>query len=120
MNKTKKSYQQAFLGYLWKTLSESKGLLGLPVVQKIFLLALNDYFAETINVKTLSSVATSLYFDFNKPSNFDVSPIFGRLGKLLEKTSNLEWIYKNKSKEEVENIVIELKKYHQENTQIFK
>lgn len=106
-----KKYREAFLGYIYDTLTETKGVLTYDLTLKIFLRVLKDYFDKIVDVHTLSNVATALYFDFNKPSSFDINPAYGQLGNLLREVSDLEWLSKNKSEGEITKITNRLETY---------
>lgn len=113
--KKQKTYQVALLGYINDVLTEKKGLLGYDQTAKIFLNSLKDYFDNNIDVNSLSKISTALYFDFNKPTGFDVNSSFGLLGNLLNEASELEWLGKNNGESEVKAILEKLHKYLDEN-----
>ena len=112
--KSKSSYFEVFLDYINKTISDGHLVLPFQATQQIFLLSLNDYFDKKIDINTFSSISTSLYYDFNRPSSFDDNPVLSTLGNLLSSASDLEWLIKNKSEKETEEILVKLKKYKED------
>lgn len=101
--------------YLYNILSEKKGLLGYDQTRIIFLNALKDYFDKLIDIHILSSISTTIYYDFNKLSGFDINSSFGLLGNLLNEASELEWLSKNNGESEVKAMLEKLQKYLDEN-----
>lgn len=115
MNIKKQKTSDILYRYLYNILSRKKGLLGYDQTKIIFLNALEDYFDNSIDIHVLSSVSTTIYYDFSKPSGFDISSSFGQLGNLLNETSELEWLSKNNGESEVKVILEKLQKYLDEN-----
>ena len=112
--KAKSLYFETFLNYISKAILNKHLILNFKSTQYIFLLSLNDYFDKKIDINTFSSISTSLYYDFNRPSSFDNNPSLSALGNLLSSASDLEWLMKNKSKKETEEILVKLKKYYED------
>ena len=88
-------YKNIFFEYLYETLTDKKGSLSLESTTRVLLMAIHDYFDKQINTHVLSSISTTLYFDFNKPSNFEANNLYSEVGSLLNMLSEIEYYEKN-------------------------
>ena len=74
-----------------------------PVSEKdmkmIFLEALGDYYKKKIDLTYLATLATELYYELNKPSDFDVNPQMQKLGNVLSIATEIDYYHKQSSKD---------------------
>jgi len=83
--------QEVFYEYLSEVLIASKSITE-KETKEIFLKALRDYFEKKIDLKTVSEVATELYYEFNKP--FEIESKFDRdLAKALFDATEVDWYH---------------------------
>lgn len=104
--------------YLSEAIADFQSL-GEPQTQILFLLALKDYFNHTINIKCLSSVATQLYYTYNKPFTIDTR-FEHDLAHVLQDITELEYYLREGNKEPryqkiAEEILRNLQEYYQKN-----
>ena len=118
MLKNKVSYYEAIFRYISGLIISNQLKFDFVNTQKVLLMALRDYFDDQINVNTLSSIATMLYYEFNKPSDFDNNPLGNTLGKILDASSELEWNLKNVDDETNKKNLEDIKKYYQKNEKL--
>lgn len=88
----------------------------------VFLLALQDYFNQRCDIRVLSSVATKLFYTFNKPA--DIEMYFDRdLTHALQEATELEFYVEDgkkelRSKQAGEEILKNLQKFYISNIHI--
>lgn len=109
--------------YLYEVMANFK-LLGEVQTKTVFLIATRDYLNGDIDVKVLSSVASKLYYVFNKP--FDIDTKFEHdLANLLQDTAELGY-YLGEGKKETRNkgiadkILQNLRDYYSRNQSILR
>jgi len=104
--------------YLKKTLKSTKKI-GEQETKEIFLKALRDYFAVQINLRTVSEVATQLYYEFTKP--FDIETKFKPdLAKALSDATEVDWYHDHQkdnpaTKKMYQSFFKTIKDYYEEN-----
>lgn len=87
--------------------------------KEIFLKALKDYFAGQIDLRTISDVATQLYYELTKP--FDIETKFRPdLAKALADATEVDWYHDHQknnptTKKMYEAFFKTIKDYYEEN-----
>lgn len=115
--------REVFYKYLKEVLAASN-LITEKETKEVFLKALRDYFKEKIDLKTLSEVATQLYYEFNKP--FEVETKFDRdLAKALSDGTEIAWYHDHQkdspsTKKMYEAFSKSVKEYYEKNTSSLK
>lgn len=117
-NFSKLSPIEMFQEYLKEVLIESR-LLGPKEIKKIFLMALADFFENKIDIKTLSAVASQIYFVYSKPHKIDLT-VERNLARLLSDTAELDYYFDNAKENPINKKMYDLtidglRKYFEEN-----
>jgi len=86
----KRNFAEYFYNYLKPELKKSK-CLDFDGVKFILLKSINDYFNKKINTNFLSSVATEIYYEIFRPSDFFTNPLSHELGKMLDYLTDLSY-----------------------------
>ena len=118
--KKNNKFQEFFLTYLLEILTEKKDKLTIDETKKIFLFSLRDYFNKKIDISIISSVATQLFYQLNKPTNLYKTTVGHKLGNVLDSASELDYYSKNKKNNKHNQKLYllttkELKSYYLEN-----
>lgn len=94
-------------------------------VRLVFLAVLKDFLDKKITTNFLSSASAQLYYELNKPSDFNSNNTSQSLGNALDDAEELEYYQENKDKNEsdkkmYEGILKNLKEYFKENKDLLK
>lgn len=120
MPKSKKIVHPEMIYSYFKKVVLSNANLSYEQTKEIFLMGLKDYFNKIIEAEKLATLATELYYELNKPSDFFQNPQLNELGKALEAASEIDYYYKNKEKHKTTGKMYNkyensLKKYYEKN-----
>jgi nucleoid-associated protein YejK len=94
----KKASAEVLYAYFKKVVFLSKGL-SFEDSKKVLLEALKDYLEGTISERDLAIVATELYYELNKPSDFNKNPRMNELGRALSSATEIDYYSKQRKKD---------------------
>lgn len=82
------NFTRYFYGLLVEPVLKRNKSLSIEQARLVFVKSLDDYFQERISTNYLASVATQLYYQLLKPSDYYLNPVSHELGKVLDYTVN--------------------------------